>query len=141
VLLAEVAVSASPDDELTAVWENVARGADEESARWSLLEHELWLRAARDPEVAAVLRARDAEARRFSARQLAGWTARVGARPAADPEQLAVLVNGLAIQQRIDPDSVDDQLARSGLRALLGMEEPVSAALPTRPSKKRGHAP
>jgi AcrR family transcriptional regulator len=145
VLLAEVAVSASPDDELAAVWENVAPGADEGSARWSLLEHELWLRAARDPEVAAVLRARDVEARRFSGGQLAGWTARVDARPAADPEQLAVLVkallNGLVIQQRIDPDSVDDQLALSGLRALLGMEEPVSAGLTARSSKKRGPAP
>jgi AcrR family transcriptional regulator len=145
VLLAEVAVSASPDDELAAVWENVAPGVDEGSARWSLLEHELWLRAARDPEVAAVLRARDVEARRFSAGQLAGWTARVGARPAADPEQLAVLVkallNGLAIQQRIDPDSVDDQLALGGLRALLGMEEPVSAGFTARSSEKRGPAP
>jgi AcrR family transcriptional regulator len=145
VLLAEVAVSASPDDELTAVWENVARGAEEGSARWSLLEHELWLRAARDSEVAAVLRARDVEARRFSAGQLAGWTARVGARPAADPEQLAVLVkallNGLAIQQRIDPDSVDDQLALSGLRALLGMEKPTSAVLAAKSDKRRGPAP
>ncbi|MGA8725969.1 MAG: TetR/AcrR family transcriptional regulator [Acidimicrobiales bacterium] len=145
VLLAEVAVSASPDDELIAVWENVARGAEEGSARWSLLEHELWLRAARDPEVAAVLRARDVEARRFSAGQLAGWTARVGARPAAAPEELAVLVkallNGLAIQQHIDPDSVDDQLALSGLRALLGMEEPVSAVLTAKSDKKRGPAP
>ncbi len=145
VLLAEVAVSASPDDELIAVWENVARGAEEGSARWSLLEHELWLRAARDPEVAAVLRARDVEGRRFSAGQLAGWTARIGARPAADPEELAVLVkallNGLAIQQHIDPDSVDDQLALSGLRALLGMEEPVSAVLAAKSDKKRGPEP
>lgn len=145
VLLAEVAVSGSPDEELTAVWENLVRGADDESARFALLEHELWLRAARDPEVAAVLRARDEEARRFSARQLAGWTARVGARPTADPEELAVLVkallNGLAIQRRLDPDSFDDQLALRGLRSLLGMEDPLAAAPPTTgPSTKRGTA-
>jgi AcrR family transcriptional regulator len=145
VLLAEVAVSSSPDAELTAVWENVARGPDEESERWALLEHELWLRAARDPEVAAVLRARDEEARRFSARELAGWTARVGARPTADPEELAVLVkallNGLAIQRRLDPDSFDDQLALRGLRSLLGMEDPLPAAPPTGPGTKRGTTP
>jgi AcrR family transcriptional regulator len=154
VLLAEVAVSASPDDELAAVWENVARGADEESARWSLLEHELRLRAARDPEVAAVLRARDEEARRFSARQLAGWTTRVGARPPAEPDELAVLVkallNGLALQRRLDPGSFDDQLALRGLRALLGLENPRSATLPTdgpttkattKTTTKRGTAP
>jgi AcrR family transcriptional regulator len=151
LLLAEVAVSDSPEDELAAVWQKVSVGAGEESERWALLEHELLLRAARDPEVAVVLRARDAEARRFSARQLAGWTARVGARPAAAPEELAVLVkallNGLAIQRRLDPASVDDRLALRGLHALLGMEEQVSAiATPntnthTHTHTKRGTAP
>jgi AcrR family transcriptional regulator len=143
LLLAEVAVSSSPDDELAAVWENVAGGVDEESARWSLLEHELWLRAARDPEVAAVLRARDAEARRFTARELSGWTTRVGARPSADPEELAVLVKalltGLAIQRRLDPDVVDEELALRGLHALLGVREhQISTPVRTRPNTKRG---
>src|SRR6202035_5086132 len=52
VLLAEVAVSDSPEEQLAAVWDNVAGTSDTESARWALLEHELWLRAARDAEVA-----------------------------------------------------------------------------------------
>jgi AcrR family transcriptional regulator len=144
LLLAEVAVSASPDEELVAVWENVA-GGDGDSARWSLLEQELRLRAARDPDVAAVLRRRDSEARRFSARQLSGWAARVGAHPTADPDELAVLVKalliGLATQRRLDPDSVDDRLALRGLRALLGMEDALTAPIRTGTNTKRGTAP
>jgi AcrR family transcriptional regulator len=104
VLLAEVAVTASPRGQLAAVWDSVA--GDLHDPRWALLEHELWLRAARDPAVAEVMRDRTAAARHFSARQLAGWTARVGASPAAEPEELAVLVSallaGLAMQRRLD---------------------------------------
>ena len=107
VLLAEVAVSDSPQGQLAVVWDNVAGTSDAESARWALLEHELWLRAARDAEVADVMRARDAEARHFSAHQLEGWSAAVGSRPSAPPEELAVLVKalltGLAMQRRLAP--------------------------------------
>ncbi len=127
VLLAEVAISDSPAGELAAVWETLAGGADGATGRWSLLEHELWLRAARDDEVAGVLRSRDAEARRYSARELAGWTTRVGARPAFEPEELAVLVKalvtGLAMQRRLDPSSVPDAVALRGLGALVGVDE------------------
>jgi AcrR family transcriptional regulator len=128
VLLAEVAVSQSPHGQLAAVWENISGPVGptgDASSRWSLLEHELWLRATRDVEVAGVIRARDAEARRFSARQLAGWTAAVGAHPTTGPDDLAVLVRalltGLAMQRRLEPDTVSDQLAVRGLSALLGL--------------------
>jgi AcrR family transcriptional regulator len=125
VLLAEVAVSDSPADQLAAVWTNLADTAGSEAATRSLLEHELWLRAARDPAVADVLRARNAEALRYSARQLEGWTAAVGAHPTTTPSDLAVLVKallaGLAVQRRLDPDSVPDALALRGLAALVGL--------------------
>ena len=104
VLLAEVAVSDSPAGQLAAVWSTVSDTSDEETARWRALEHELWLRAARDPEVADVLRVRNAEALRFSARQVDGWTTAVGAEPTTSPEDLAVLLKalltGLALQKR-----------------------------------------
>jgi AcrR family transcriptional regulator len=126
VLLAEVAVTQSPQGQLAAVWDNVADSSDEQSGRWALLEHELWLRAVRDREVADVMRDRNAEARRFSARQLAGWSSRVGVRPAAEPEGLAVLVTallkGLAMQRRLEPDVVSDDLAVRGLCALVGLQ-------------------
>ena len=68
---------------------------------------------------------RDAEARRFSAHQLAGWTSAVGTRPAAEPEGLAVLVKalltGLAMQRRLDPGAVSDDLAVRGIGALVGL--------------------
>jgi AcrR family transcriptional regulator len=130
VLLAEVAVTESPRGQLEAVWENVAGGSNDRSERWDLLEHELWLRAARDGEVADVLRQRNGEARRFSARQLAGWTSRVGALPAVEPEELAVLVSallaGLAMQRRLEPGAVSDDLAVRGLCALVGLAQEAS---------------
>ena len=129
VLLAEVAVSDSPAGQLGAVWTNVSDTSERDSSRWALLEHELWLRAARHPEVADIIRERNAEALRYSARRLDGWTSTVGARPIGDPQELAVLVKalltGLAMQQRLDPDSVPDNLALRGLAALVGL--PASA--------------
>jgi len=125
VLLAEVAVSDSPAEQLAAVWSNVSDTSDEDSGRWPVLEQELWLRAARDPEVADVLRVRNAEALRFSARQLAGWTSAVGTRPTAPPDELAVLVKalltGLALQKRLTPETVPDDLALRGIAALVGL--------------------
>lgn len=122
LLLAEVAVSRSPIDQLRAVWEHAS---GDKGGGWDLLQHELWLRAARDPEVAAVLRARYSDAAHFSARQLASWTRRADATPVADPHDLAVLVRalvtGLAVQRRLEPDSVTDDLAVRGLAALVGL--------------------
>jgi AcrR family transcriptional regulator len=122
VLLAEVAVTESPEGQLNAVWDNVSTG---DESGWSLLEHELWLRAARDREVADVIRVRNAEARRFSARLLDGWAKAFDAHPAAQSEELAVLVKGLliglAMQQRLEPAAVPDGLAVRGLSALLGL--------------------
>jgi AcrR family transcriptional regulator len=66
MLLAEVAVTDSPVGQLAAVWGNLADASDPRWGRWALLEQELWLRAARDPEVAEVIRVRNAEARRYS---------------------------------------------------------------------------
>jgi len=130
VLQAEVAVSDSPAGQLGAVWANLSDNDDPDTSRWPLLEHELWLRAARDPEVADVVRVRNAEARRYSARRLDGWTSAVGATPAAMSEDLAVLVKalltGLAMQKRLDPDSVSDDLAMRGLAALVGLTEPTA---------------
>ena len=142
LLLAEVAVTESPVGQLAAVWENVAGTGDAQTGSWSLLEQELWLRAARDDDVARVLRRRNAEARRFSARQLTGWATAVGAAPVADPDQLAILVKalltGLAMQRRLEPASVGDDLAVRGLAALLGMPDdpvPDQATRPTRPRR------
>jgi AcrR family transcriptional regulator len=143
VLLAEVAVSDSADGQLAAVWENVAGSSGDQSGGWSLLEHELWLRAARDPSVAEVLRRRDVEARRDNSRRLAGWTAAVDARPSVGPDELAVLVKalltGLAMQRSLDPASVSDRVAVAGLAALLGL--PEGSRGPKRPHRSTSNRP
>jgi AcrR family transcriptional regulator len=137
VLMAEVAVSDSPSGQLGAVWENVADASGDGTGRWSLLEHELWLRAARHPEVADILRIRSADARRYSARQLAGWTAATGAQPSVPPDELAVLVKalltGLAMQRRLEPDTVPDDLAIRGLAVLIGLDADALTPPPSHP--------
>ena len=140
VLLAEVAVSDSPRGQLEAVWERVAGDPEDQSGRWALLEHELWLRAARDTEVADVLRVRNAEALRYSARQLDGWTTAVGAEPTVPPEELAVLMKalltGLALQKRLEPELVTDDLALRGIAALVGLPADALASLTSGPTPR-----
>ena len=52
----------------------------------------------------------------------------------ADPEGMAVLVKalltGLAMQRRLDPDSVTDALALRGLGGLLGLTTPAPPGPP-----------
>ncbi len=140
VLLAEVAVTESPLGQLAAVWGNLGGAVQDGPGGWSLLEQELWLRAARDEQVAAVVRSRNAEARGYTARRLSEWSSAVDAHPVAGPDELAVLVKalltGLAMQRRLDPGSVDDDLAVRGLAALLGLpvtghRDPARPAAPT----------
>ncbi len=125
MLFAEVAVTDEPIRQLGAVWDNVGRGDNEQMGQRLLLEHELWLRAARDPDVAAVLRTRNRESQRHSVRDLSWWTAKVGAAPVVEPDQLAILIkallNGLEMQHRTDPDSINADTAVKGLAALLGL--------------------
>jgi AcrR family transcriptional regulator len=141
VLFAEVAITDSPLGQLAAVWDNIGNNPDTDSDRWSLLEHELWLRAARDPEVADALRARSAEARRHSGQELSRWASKVGVDPVADPDELATLVKalltGLEMQRRIEPDSVDGDLAVTGLAALMGMPRPSVEGRPPGARRQR----
>ena len=108
--------------------------SDRASSRWPLLEHELWLRAARDPEVADVLRVRNAEALRYSARRIDTWTTAVGAEPTSTPEELAVLVKalltGLALQKRLDPRG-PRRPGAAGLSTLVGLPSPRPPVAPT----------
>ncbi len=126
VLSAEVALSDSPTGQLAAVWEHVGSTGGVAGDGWALLEHELWLRASRDPEVAEALRTRNAEGLRHSAVELGRWAASVGARPVGTPEETAILVKalltGLEMQRRIEPDTVPDHLAVRGLAALVGLD-------------------
>ena len=104
---------------LAALWEAVASPPDERADAWMLLEHELWLYAARTPDAAHALAARYGAARTAMAASFEGWGAGSGA---LDQSQLATvtlaLLFGLEMLHRADPCSVDDQLAPLALSAL-----------------------
>jgi AcrR family transcriptional regulator len=136
----EAELEAAPDvnSRLAALWakfsaqpgDGVAgEGADDDAGRgeaWTLLEHELWLYAARAPEVADTLAARYADDRSKLGQGLTRFAAAEGralARPVEQESVLALgLLVGLAMQHRIDPASVPAELVVEGLRRLLGLD-------------------
>jgi AcrR family transcriptional regulator len=99
---------------LDSLWKNFIDPPVEGGDAWVLLEHELWLYACRNPAVRDVVSARYDDARRALARALPG-----GAAAELGTLMIALLI-GLEMQRRIDPGAVSDDLALSGLRALLG---------------------
>jgi AcrR family transcriptional regulator len=117
VVRAEFAVAEDSSGRMAALWRNVSHPPDEIGETWLLLEHELWLRAVRDPEVGSRLRNRYAQVRASMAR---GFVARAvtgdaGAQLAA---QVFALLIGLDMQRRLDPDAITDETAVAGLNAL-----------------------
>jgi AcrR family transcriptional regulator len=117
VVQAEFAVAPDPASRMAAIWRNVSHPPDELGDQWLLLEHELWLRAVRDPEVGLGLRHRYGEVR---ASMAAGFRQRgVSPRLGADlASQVFALLIGLDMQRRLDPDAVSDETALAGLNAL-----------------------
>lgn len=89
-----------------------------------LLEHELWLYAARHPQVAERLARRYATARHTTAQSIREWADEAGIEPDPDAEASATLIMalllGLEMQHRLDPGSVTDDVAITGLRLLMG---------------------
>jgi AcrR family transcriptional regulator len=107
VVAAEFETAATADERLAALWRNFVDPPTDDGARWLLLEHELWLYAARHPSAGAALAARYAAARAALATAV------------AEPTLVIALLLGLEMQRRVDPTAVDDDLAARGLRALL----------------------
>ena len=106
VLLAEVAVSDSPTGQLSAVWGNIGSVGGTPGDGWALLEHELWLRASRDPEVAGACAPGTPRACATAPPSSTGGRRRSG--PGRwHPRQTAILVKalltGLEMQRRIEP--------------------------------------
>ena len=125
VMDAELSMAVESDDQLVALWQTFANPPPGPSRGWMLLEHELWLYAARHDEARAHLSARYAEARRMTVASLADWQAADRADLPGTPEQVApllvALLIGLEMQHRLDPDAVADDAAVIGLRALTGL--------------------
>jgi AcrR family transcriptional regulator len=138
------------DDRLEALWRRFAATEADEAAReraeaMVLLEHELWLYAARNQEVAATLADRQRDNRSQLGRGIEHFAAAAGtrlARPVHDEATLAYgLLLGLAMQHRMDPASVPAELAVEGLRRLLGLDHDAPGAPPARARDSRGEAP
>src|SRR5580700_3544808 len=128
VIAAEFELAADVGERLRAVAANLIAHPSEETRRLLLLEQELWLRAARDPEVAAALRVRASEAHARMARGFAAWMADGIIGPVADPDTLATvfraLVVGLEMQHRVDPDAMDIDTVTAALGSVLHVEVP-----------------
>lgn len=121
------------DDRLEAMWDGVVSGAgvdDPGDGEWLLLEVELWLHAARDPELAMVGAERFEVMRAGLAGAVEEWSIDHSfalPAPAGDiAAQMIGLLLGVAFQHRLDPAAVDRRTVVHGLRRLLGL--PVAKA-------------
>jgi AcrR family transcriptional regulator len=123
-----------PLERCEALWRAFA-GHDEHVDSWLLLEHELWLWAARatDDDAGAVAR-RYSAGRAGIAEAARTWTDGEADAPALPnpPDATASLVLGLLLglhmQRRVDPDAISDETAAAGLALLLGLRQPDRTA-------------
>lgn len=144
VAAAEIEVADDLDGALAAIWRAVVDPPAAGAASWVLLEHELWLYAARNPEVLDRLAVRYDGIRAQMVETAAAWAEEPGAEPPVAPSHVPVLMIalllGLEMQHRVDPGSVPDHVAVEGLRALIGL--PRTADRPDgRTARATGSAP
>jgi AcrR family transcriptional regulator len=123
VITAEFEISSSLRDRLAAVWGNVCAHPSEDVRRLFLLEHELWLRAARDARLASALKVRMHKSNERVARGLKKWEQQGQVELRSTPEKVAALLNalvlGLHMQFQADPQSLDGEVAIGALEDLL----------------------
>jgi AcrR family transcriptional regulator len=135
VIAAEFELATDLADRLRAVAANLITEPSEETRRLLLLERELSLRAARDPEVAAAMRIRAAEAHARMARGFAAWMAAGIIEPLTDPDTLATvfraLVAGLEIHHCLDPHAMDIEAVTSALGRVLDVDIPTDTSAPS----------
>jgi AcrR family transcriptional regulator len=113
------------DGRLGEVWRGLIRHDNESGGAWLLLEFELWLHAAREPELGVVGAARLEAMREGFATGLTQWSTDFAFDLPAPAPQLAVqliaLLLGAAFQYRLEPATVTDAIVLDGLRRLLGL--------------------
>jgi AcrR family transcriptional regulator len=142
VIAAEFELASSVADRLRAVAANLIVHPSEETRRLLLLERELSLRAARDPEVAASLRLRAVDAHARMARGFASWISDGIIGPVSDPDTLATvfraLVAGLEILHSLDPEAMDIDSVTSALGRVLDLDiDSATSADTSAPSTHR----
>jgi AcrR family transcriptional regulator len=128
VISAQFEISPALEDRLGAVWDNVCANPSEDVRRLFLLEHEMWLRAARDPRLASALQRRTRESSTRVARGLAKWRAEERIDATTDPKTVAGLLNamviGIHMQLQADPDAIDRTSAIAAFAKLIGAAGP-----------------
>lgn len=133
-----LAAAGDTDERVRTLWSAFASRADAPDDPWMLLEHELWLHAARNPEAREQLAQRFARARGLMCDAFDTWPANGDGQRALHGEALATLVlgllYGLEMQRRVDPDAVDDELAIAGLELLFGLSPGRATGRPTKRS-------
>ncbi len=102
----------------------------EDNEEWPLLFYEFWSYGVRNARLRSEFEARRAAAREAIARPLAEVAATRGQKLRYPAEELAAalsgVINGLAFERTVDPDSISDQLAAFVISALL--RESLSAS-------------
>lgn len=124
-LTSSIEDEADLDGRLAAMWSGLNRRDGESGEAWVLLEFELWLHAARDPEMGVVGAERFRVMREGLAGGLSDWGLKFGFELPAPADQLATqciaLLVGLAFQHRLEPALVTRPLVVDGLRRLLAL--------------------
>jgi AcrR family transcriptional regulator len=121
---------------LAALWTAFVASSDEGAPAWMLLEHELWLYAARNRDAAPGLAHRYEGVRNVMAGAFKEWADESGTTMTAPPRRTAALVLavllGLEMQRRVDPEAIPDDLAIEALRVLFGLEPRAPRSRSTR---------
>jgi AcrR family transcriptional regulator len=146
VMQAELSVGGRLDDRLAAAWRTFADPPPGPGRGWMLLEHELWLYAARHDDARERLARRFAAARRQVAQIMQESVESGDAVLPAGAEEvgtlLVALLVGLEMQHRIDPHAVADATAVVGLRAVTGLgHEPAGEPEGWAPADRRSTPP
>lgn len=134
--------AASHGDRVEGLWSHFIVPAEGQSPDWMLLEHELWLFAARNDDARTVLVERFAGARVAMGQAFQRWASEDGR--TLDPsegERLGALVLGLLLgmemQRHIDADALPDSVAFDGLHRLFAEAAPAPATRRSRSTEGR----
>jgi AcrR family transcriptional regulator len=130
---AEMSAAPTTEERVAAIWHNFSDPPGD-GALWMQLEHEIWLYATRHAEARDQLAQRYRDVWQEVREELSAWRASGEIDPpvpddALGPLLVALLI-GLEMQHRLDPEAVDDEVARAGLAALLGARSVVREELP-----------
>lgn len=133
LVTAEIDDPADLDQIITASWTGIAGLLDEVSEVWLLLEMELWLHGARDPQVAEPLAERYRNVRAQLTVGLQDWAAAAGHELPAPTDEissmvLAILIGG-AVQHRLDPPAIPPSAVAGAVRRIVGLPDHPSRPL------------